>query len=208
MLNLAPGSAAAPFHFSPQQKVKFMFRVFSQRWLADLPCLSLTYTPDKEVFPNRLAPHTHCSPIVPDGFALFLLLMNVTLSLCSFPSSGDRGQGWLRCSSLAGLAHPPSPTWFSQMSQSNVYATLVLQSPWQHVKRLWLCIIEWIRQEEDIKRESYYLYTDITVTSKDEDTHGRQSLDVESITLGYSPAGTGSGKSAPLQLTRLPMQFV
>lgn len=98
-----------PFNFSPEQKVKVMFRAFSQCLLADLPTLSLTHTPDTEVFPSRLAPHTRCSPIIPNGFALFLLLMNVTSSLCSFPSSGDRGQGWLRCSSLPGLARPPPP---------------------------------------------------------------------------------------------------
>lgn len=184
-----------------------MFRVFSPCLLTDLPTLSLTYTPDR-VFPSRLAPHTHCFPIIPNRFALFLLLMNVTSSLCSFSSSGDRGQGWLRCSSLAGLAHPPPPAWFIQMSQSNVYETLVLQSPWQWVKHHWRCIMEWIRQEKDIKRESYYLYTDITVINKDANTRGRRSLDVFSIILGYSPVGTRSSRSAPLLLTRLPMQHL
>lgn len=160
--------------------------------------------PGTKVCPGRIAPHTHkCSPIFPDGFALFLLLMNVTSSLWSFPSSGYRDEGWLRCSSLTGLVHSPPSAWFIQMSQSNVYETLILQLPWQRVKCHWRCIIEWIRQEKDIKRESYYLYTDIMIISKDENTRGRQLLDVVSITLGYSLAGTQSSRTTPLLLTRL-----
>lgn len=194
------------FHFSPQQKLKLMFGLFSQCLWAALPTLSLTHTPDTGGFPNRLAlpgpsslPHT---PLLLFPADLLFSCSLWTSSLCSFPSSGDKCQGWLRCSSLAGLAHPPFPAWFTQMSQSNVYETLVLQLPWQQVKRHWCYIIKWIRQEKDIKRESYYFYTDIRVTSKDENTHGWQSLYVISIAFGYSPVGTGSSRNAPLLLTR------
>lgn len=182
-----------------------MFRVFSQCLLANLPTLSLTHTPDEKFFLADLTPAPPSLLLFPMGL---LFSCSLWMSHHPCPPSGDRGQGWLRCSSLAGLVHPPPPAWFIQMSQPDVYETLILQSPWQQVKRHWGCIIEWIRQEKDIKRESYYLYTDITVISKDENTRRRQSLDVLSIALGYSPAGTGSSRSAPLLLTRLLKQHL
>ena len=46
------------------------------------------------------------------------------------------------------------------------------------------------------------------VISKDENTRGRRSLDTAFIALGYSPVGTGSSRSAPLLLTRLPRQHL
>lgn len=61
-------------------------------------------------------------------------------------------------------------------------------------------------QEKAIKRESYYLYTGIIGISKDENAHGRRSLDVLYITFGYSPVGTWSSRSAPLLLIRHPTQ--
>lgn len=156
--------------------------MFSQCLLADLPVLSLTHIPDRKAFPSNLALHTQCYFTIPDGFALFFLLIKVTTSLCSFLSCEDWGQAWLRCSSLTGLALPPPPAWIIQMSQSNVYET----SPWQWVKRHWHCIMEWIRQERNIKRESYYLYTGIIGISRDENPHAKCSLDVLYITFGCS----------------------
>lgn len=128
MLSLTPSTtrASIPSFFTWESKINIWN--ISQALLANLPTLSLTHTPDIEVFPNRPAPT--------QTFLLFLVGLLFSCSLLkSYPCAGflQLGTGAKPGSgaALTGLAHPPPPAWFIQeMSQSNVYEIFVLQSPW------------------------------------------------------------------------------
>lgn len=85
------------------------------------------------------------------------------------------------------LSHRACPS----SSSSLIHSDVTIQCLWNiamAVSQTSLTLHHGVNQaREGYKRESYYLYTGIIGISKDENPHGKCSLDVLCITFGYSP---------------------